>query len=79
MHPSISGAALKHARNACFCDLYVFLRVFGHLAKEGSSREGGRGEGKPSPLVSRGSKTTTFGSTDFGGQVGAKLEPSWAI
>ena len=29
----------------------MFLCVFGHLAGQGSSREGGRGEGKPSPWV----------------------------
>ena len=38
-----------HERNAPFCDLLVFLRVSGALAGQGSSREGGRGEGKPSP------------------------------
>ena len=39
--PKGAEAAIKHVQNAYFCDLYVFLRVVGHLAGEGSSGKGG--------------------------------------
>ena len=37
------------------------------------SREGGRGEGKPSPLIYEGSINFDLGSTDFGSFWGAIL------
>ena len=37
------------------------------------SREGGRGEGKPSPLIYEGSRNFDLGSTDLGSSWGAKL------
>ena len=40
----------KHVQNVDFYDLHVLFRVFRDLAGQGSSREGGRGEGKPYPI-----------------------------
>ena len=57
---------LKHEQNAYVCVLLVFSRVFGHLAGQGSSREGGRGEGKPSPLQEGLGYTSTEGRRIFG-------------
>jgi len=47
--PREPGRHLKHVRYAHFSDLYVFYEGFGEVADQGSSREGGRGEGNPSP------------------------------
>ena len=43
------------------------------------SREGGRGEGKPSPLIYEGSINFDLGSTDLGSFWGAKLGSFWAL
>ena len=49
-HTKWAAARLKHAQNAYLCISAVFYDVFVHLADKGSSREGGRAEGKASPL-----------------------------
>ena len=43
------------------------------------SREGGRGEGKPSPLIYEGSINFDLGSTDLGSFWGANLGSSSAF
>ena len=55
--PSRAKRSLLRFARACAC----FLRC----PRNRSSRKGGRGEGKPSPLLLRGSKHFDQGSTDF--------------
>ena len=76
--PKGAGAALKHEHFVYFCDLLVFLRVFSRMAQEGSRREGGRGEGKPSPQLGALNTSDHYrGSTDFGAIWGPSWGPSW--